>query len=419
MARLARIVIPDLPHHVTQRGNRRGEIGGHDTYPQVGDCGNFSHGKLARAVVVGLPHHITQRGNRREAIFFEDGDQEIHRDLLAQQTRKAGVAMWAYCVMPNHVHLILTPERADGLGLVVGETHRRYTNFINARGRWTRHLFQSRFSSVAMDEQHMLAKTMAVVLLKRFVGLLCLTLLPLGSLAQTVAIRNLSIAKEPHQGARSIGVEVSLLNETNTAITLNNELFYLADPHDVIYRSLSRVDNAPVTFSDPLNPGTKISQHLWFEVPADVDYNTLRLCLHAADSKNWDDYVEIPLYSPEATTAPMLHPGVATEPTSAMSYARIMKDLVPPKLLFAVDPKLPRGGNEMLKKSSGKITSTVSLVVDRQGAPRQIFLVKSGGSDFDREAIRAVSRYRFKPATDQAHNPVAVRVNIEVTFRSY
>jgi TonB family protein len=256
------------------------------------------------------------------------------------------------------------------------------------------------------------AKTIAVVLLKRFVGLLCLTLLPLGSLAQTVAILNLSIAKEPHQGARFIGVEVSLLNETNTAITLNNELFYLADPHDVIYRSLSRIDNSPVTFSDPLNPGSKISQHLWFEVPADVDYNTLRLCLHAADSK-------IPLYSPEAMTAPMLHPGVATEPTSAMSYARIMKDLVPPKLLFAVDPKLPRGGNEMLKNSSGKITSTVSLVVDRQGAPRQILLMKSGGSDFDREAIRAVSRYRFKPATDQEHNPVAVRVNIEVTFRSY
>src|SRR6266851_7776869 len=59
--------------------------------------------------------------------------------------------------MPNHVHLILTPTRADGLGRAVGETHRRYTNFINARGRWTGHLFQSRFSSVAMDEDHLLA----------------------------------------------------------------------------------------------------------------------------------------------------------------------------------------------------------------------------------------------------------------------
>jgi REP-associated tyrosine transposase len=59
--------------------------------------------------------------------------------------------------MPNHVHLILTPTRADGLGLAVGEAHRRYTNFINARGRWTGHLFQSRFASVTMDERHLLA----------------------------------------------------------------------------------------------------------------------------------------------------------------------------------------------------------------------------------------------------------------------
>lgn len=58
--------------------------------------------------------------------------------------------------MPNHVHLILTPNRTDGLGLTVGEAHGRYTNFINARGRWTGHLFQSRFASVAMDELHLL-----------------------------------------------------------------------------------------------------------------------------------------------------------------------------------------------------------------------------------------------------------------------
>jgi len=94
----------------------------------------FSTARLARMVFAGLPHHVTQRGNRREAIFCGDGDQEIYRDLL-EQTRKAGVDVWAYRLMPNHVHLILTPMRADGLGLAVGEAHRRYTNFINARGR--------------------------------------------------------------------------------------------------------------------------------------------------------------------------------------------------------------------------------------------------------------------------------------------
>jgi putative transposase len=78
---------------------------------------------------------VTQRGNRREAIFFEHGDHEIYLDLLAEQTLKAGVAVWAYRLMPNHVHLILKPTRSDGRGRAVGEAHRRYTNFINARGR--------------------------------------------------------------------------------------------------------------------------------------------------------------------------------------------------------------------------------------------------------------------------------------------
>jgi putative transposase len=54
--------------------------------------------RFARMVVSGLPHHVTQRGNRREPIFFEDGDdQEIYRDLLGEQTRKAEVEVLAYC----------------------------------------------------------------------------------------------------------------------------------------------------------------------------------------------------------------------------------------------------------------------------------------------------------------------------------
>src|SRR5450432_63579 len=113
--------------------------------------------RLARMVVPGLPHHVTQRGNRREAIFFEDGDQEIYCDMLAEQLRKSDVEVWAYCLMPNHVHLILKPREADGMGRALVEAHRRYTHFIDARGRWTGHLFQSRFASVAMDESHLRA----------------------------------------------------------------------------------------------------------------------------------------------------------------------------------------------------------------------------------------------------------------------
>jgi REP element-mobilizing transposase RayT len=92
--------------------------------------------RLARMVVLGLPDHVTQRGNRREAVFFEDGDQKIYCDLLGEQSRKFTVEVWDYCLMPNHVHLILTPQGADGMSRALGEAHRRYTNFINAVGKF-------------------------------------------------------------------------------------------------------------------------------------------------------------------------------------------------------------------------------------------------------------------------------------------
>jgi REP element-mobilizing transposase RayT len=79
----------------------------------------------------------------------------IRRFTAISLARK--VEVWAYCLMPNHLHLILNPQQANGLGRAVGEAHRRYTNFINARGRWTGHLFQSRFASVAMNEWHLLS----------------------------------------------------------------------------------------------------------------------------------------------------------------------------------------------------------------------------------------------------------------------
>ncbi|MFM9974771.1 MAG: transposase [Beijerinckiaceae bacterium] len=113
--------------------------------------------RLSRITVPDLPHHVTQRGNRRQAIFLEEGDYALYRDLLAERCRANGVRCWAYCLMPNHVHLILTPSTAEGLSRAVGETHRRYSGFVNARARVTGHVFQGRFSSAAMDEPHCLA----------------------------------------------------------------------------------------------------------------------------------------------------------------------------------------------------------------------------------------------------------------------
>lgn len=120
--------------------------------------------RLARIVVPGIPHHVTARGNRREPIFFEDGDQDLYCDLLAEQMRKARVEVWAYCLMPNHVHLILCPATEDGLASAMGAAHRRWANFVNARGRWSGHLFDGRFASAAMDEDHLLAAVRYVAL---------------------------------------------------------------------------------------------------------------------------------------------------------------------------------------------------------------------------------------------------------------
>jgi len=113
--------------------------------------------RLARVVAPGIPHHVTQRGNRRQQVFFSDDDYATYRALLAEGCRAAGVTVWAYCLMPSHVHLILTPSDADGLRAALGETHRRYTRHVNLREGWRGYLWQGRFASSPMDEAHLLA----------------------------------------------------------------------------------------------------------------------------------------------------------------------------------------------------------------------------------------------------------------------
>jgi putative transposase len=96
--------------------------------------------RIARVVVPGLPHHVTQRGNRREPVFFEADDYRLYRRLVAAAARRAGTGVWACCLMPNHVHLPImptgvTPAGADGLRATFAEAHRRYTGAISARFR--------------------------------------------------------------------------------------------------------------------------------------------------------------------------------------------------------------------------------------------------------------------------------------------
>lgn len=120
--------------------------------------------RLPRIVLPGIPHHVTQRGNRRERVFFEDGDYELYLDLLSEAATRSGVAIWGYCLMPNHVHIIAVPGDEDGLRRTFRTVHRHYTGYINARMRVTGHLWQGRFSSVAMDEEHLVSALRYVAL---------------------------------------------------------------------------------------------------------------------------------------------------------------------------------------------------------------------------------------------------------------
>ena len=114
---------------------------------------------MARAVAPNFPHHITQRGNRRQQTFFCDQDYKSYLALMSEWCAEYKVEIWAYCLMPNHIHLIAVPETRDGLNLAIGEAHRRYTRMINFREGWRGHLWQGRFASFIMEESYLLACT--------------------------------------------------------------------------------------------------------------------------------------------------------------------------------------------------------------------------------------------------------------------
>jgi putative transposase len=113
--------------------------------------------RLARIVLPGVAHHVTQRGNRRLPVFFGDDDRRAYLALLREGCVAAGVGCLAWCLMDNHVHLILVPKHADGLRAALGEAHRRYTRRVNFREGRRGYLFQGRFASYPMDDAHLMA----------------------------------------------------------------------------------------------------------------------------------------------------------------------------------------------------------------------------------------------------------------------
>jgi len=112
--------------------------------------------RIARVVVPNYPHHITQRGCRRQKTFFCKRDYQYYLNLALEAKQKAVVEVWAYCLMPNHVHMILVPGSEDGLKEYLAPIHHKYALTINKRMRWKGHFWQERFYSTVMDEIHLL-----------------------------------------------------------------------------------------------------------------------------------------------------------------------------------------------------------------------------------------------------------------------
>jgi len=105
----------------------------------------FGTVRLARVVARGIPHHIAQRGNRRQETFFCAEDYQAY-SALRGGCRSCAVEAWAYCLMPNRVHLIAVPDSEVGLRRAIGEAQRRYTRRVNVREGWRGHLWQDRFA---------------------------------------------------------------------------------------------------------------------------------------------------------------------------------------------------------------------------------------------------------------------------------
>ena len=111
--------------------------------------------RLSRVVFAGLPHHITQRGNRRDDVFFNDEDRLAYLGWLQAYCEKHAVDILAYCLMTNHIHLIAVPQASDGLQKVLKPLHMRYAQRVNRAHGWKGHLWQGRFFSSPLDESYL------------------------------------------------------------------------------------------------------------------------------------------------------------------------------------------------------------------------------------------------------------------------
>jgi putative transposase len=111
--------------------------------------------RRCRRAIPGIRYRAAQGRNRRQQTFVEAANYALYRDLLAQSAEAAGAENWCRCLTPNHVHIMIVPSDKNGVRRSLADTHRRDTGYINARNRWSGHLWQGRFGAVAMDEEHL------------------------------------------------------------------------------------------------------------------------------------------------------------------------------------------------------------------------------------------------------------------------
>lgn len=111
--------------------------------------------RVARVVIPEVAHHVTQRGTGRQMVFYTRGDRVSYLRLLKENSERAGLRILAYCLMPNHIHLIAAPREAASLAVALRRAHGRYAQYFNARKLRSGHLWQNRFYSCPMDEHHL------------------------------------------------------------------------------------------------------------------------------------------------------------------------------------------------------------------------------------------------------------------------
>jgi putative transposase len=111
--------------------------------------------RFPRVVVVDVAHHVTQRGNARQIILSSDADRLAYLELLRQYSEHHRLTLLGYCLMSNHVHLIVVPRTGEALAHALKNTHGRYASYWNARNSSSGHVWQGRFYSCPLDETHL------------------------------------------------------------------------------------------------------------------------------------------------------------------------------------------------------------------------------------------------------------------------